>query len=319
VITEPGTIDDLVADATAAGYQASRRLIRDWTQQGLLDYPQHRPAGKGHGSKSALYPASQRELLLMLLFQRPGKSISSLARVPVAVWMYWGEEHVPVRQALRALRRNLGDPQSRTYSRDATRASKDRARDTARAVLRQMDSPQATPAAREELLDVLTETAWTGQPDFARLERALTAVFDAGTTRIRRAVGHPAAPVTSQSMIMSVRARLAAVSAVTSGKVTGEMLTQARDAHLFHYAEYMAMRPALAAAATGAPELYAPVTAEDTLANCCRHLVSALGMEILFPQQAELMRQARASMRHPGPAAFGLTAEAIAASRGQGV
>ena len=300
VITEPGTISDMVADAAAAGYEANERLIRDWTQQGLLDSPQRRPAGKGHGSAAALYPASQRELLLMLLHQRPGKSISSLARVPVAIWMYWGEEHVPLRQAHRALLRHLGDPQARTYARDATRASQDRARATAQTVLRQMDNPRATPAARRELLDVVAEAAWTGQPDFAALERAITAVFDAGTTRIHRAIGHPAAPITSQSMIISVRARLAAVTALTSKRVTGEMLTQARDTHLFEYAEYMAMRPALATAAPpGAPELYAPVTMEDTLANCCGHLLSALGMEILFPQQAEMMRQARASMRRP--------------------
>jgi hypothetical protein len=318
VITEPGTIGDLVADAAAAGYQASERLIRDWTQQGLLDYPQHRPAGKGHGSEAALYPANQRNLLLALLYQRPGKSISSLARVPVAIWMYWGEEHVPVHQAHRALLRHLGDPQSRTYARDATRASKDRARSVARAMLRQLDNPRATAAARRELLDVLTGTAWTGQPDFGRLERALTAVFDAGTTRLRRATGHPAAPVTTEAMITSVRARVAAISALTAGEVTGEMLTQARDAHLFSYAEYIARQSAFAAAVPpGVPQLYAPVTAEDTLANCCGNLLSTLGLEILFPQQAALMRQARASMRRPVPADFGLTVGAIAASRGQ--
>src|SRR5487761_1316704 len=85
VITEPGTIGDLVADATAAGYQANARLIRDWIEHGLLDYPQRRPAGKGHGSAPALYPASQRNLLLTLLHHRPGNSISSLARIPVGI------------------------------------------------------------------------------------------------------------------------------------------------------------------------------------------------------------------------------------------
>jgi len=309
VITEPGTIEDMVADATGAGFEANVRLIRDWTQQGLLDYPRRRPAGKGHGSEPALYPASQRELLLMLLYQRPGKSISSLARVPVAVWMYWGEEHVPVRQALRALRRHLGDPGSRTYARDATRASKDRARVAAQALLSQLDNPRATPAARRELLAVLTDAAWTGKPDFATLERAVTAVFDAGSARIRRAVGHPAAPVTSDGLILSVRARLAAVTAVTAGQVTGELLAQARDTHLFEYAGYMAMRPALATATPpGVPDLYAPVTMEDTLSNCCAHLLTALGMEILFPQQAEMMRQARATMRRPTRAELGIVA-----------
>jgi hypothetical protein len=75
--------------------------------------------------------------------------------------------------------------------------------------------------------------------------------------------------------------------------------------------------PVATAAPPGVSQLYAPVTAEDTLANCCGNLLSTLGLEILFPQQAELMRQARASMRRPGPADFGLTSEAIAASRGK--
>jgi hypothetical protein len=308
VITEPGTIGDLVADAAAAGYEASERLVRDWTAHGLLDSPQRRPAGKGHGSAAALYPAAQRHLLLTLLHHRPGNSISSLARIPVGIWMYWGEEWVPIRQARRALLRHLGDPQSRTYARDVGRASKDRARAAARSMLSQLDSPQATPQARRDLLDAVTDAAWTGKPDLDVLERAVTAVFDAGTTRIRRAIGHPSAPVTTDAMIGVIRARLEALTALTAGRVTDEALTQARDAHLFGYAEYIAMRPALAASAPpGAPQLYAPVTAEDTLNNCCGHLLTALGLEILCPEEAERMRRARTWMRRPDRAALGLT------------
>ena len=312
VITEPGTIDDLVADAAASGYEASARLIRDWTEHGLLDYPQKRPAGKGHGSAPALYSAAQRNLLLTLLHHRPGKSIASLARIPVSIWMYWGEEYVPLRQAYRALLRTLGDPQSRAYARDAARAGKDRSRAVAREVLSQMDSPQATPRARRELLDALAEAAYTGRPDFERLERAVSAVFDAGATLVRRAIGHPSAPVTTEALVASVRARLAAVEALTAGRVTGEALARARDAHLFAYADYIARYPVLAAAAPpGVPKLYAPVTADDTVSNCCRHLTFALGMELMYPEQAERMHQARAYMHRPGLAAFGLTEAGI--------
>jgi hypothetical protein len=309
LITEPGTIDDMVADAAAAGYQATARLIRDWTQHGLLDYPHKRPAGKGHGSAPALYPANQRMLLLTLLHHRPGKSVSSLARIPVAIWMYWGEEYVPLQQAHRALMRFLGDPQTgRRYARNAGRASKDRARAVARALLGQLDNPRATPRARRELLEVLTEAAYTGRPDFPLLEHAISAVFDAGITHIRRAIGHPAAPVTTEALIGVIKARLAAVTALTAGQVTGEELTRARDAHLFNYAEYIARAPVLAAAAPpGIPQLYAPVTAEDTLSNCCGHLLSAIGLEICYPEQAEQMRLARTWIQRPGPAAFGLT------------
>lgn len=217
LIEEPGTIDDLVADAAERGYKATARLIRDWSQLGLLDYPQRRPAGKGHGSAPAVYPASQRNLLLTLLHHRPGNHISSLARIPVGIWMYWGEEYVPLRQARRALMTWLGDP----------RSSLQGAKAAARAVLGQIDSPSATPQARRELVTVLTEASYTGRPDFARIEQAIRAVFEPGTSRVRRAVGHPTAPMMTDSMIGVMKARLAAVSALMAGQVTDEALLQA--------------------------------------------------------------------------------------------
>jgi len=317
LITEPGTIEDMVADARAAGYEATVRLIRDWTQHGLLDSPQKRSAGKGHGSAPAIYLPNQRNLFLTLLHHRPGKSVSSLARIPVSIWMYWGEDYVPLRQARRALLRYLGDPQAgRRYAKDAARTSKERARTAARAILGQLDNPQATHQARRELIDALTEAAYTGQPDFQVLEDAISAVFEPGTRLIRRAIGHPSAPVTTGAMITVMKARLAAVTALTAGTVTDETLLQARDAHLFAYAEYVAMQPALAAAGPpDIPQLYEPVTAEDTISNCCGHLLSAIGLEITYPADAERLRLARAGLRRPGPAAFGLTAAAISSQR----
>ena len=89
--------------------------------------------------------------------------------------MYWGEEWVPLRQARRALARYLGDPASKTYSRDARRAGKDRAQAVAQAVLGQLDNPAATPDARRELLAAVTDAAYTGEPDLDRLERAPSA------------------------------------------------------------------------------------------------------------------------------------------------
>jgi hypothetical protein len=82
-LTEPGTINDLTTDAARHGHQVIARLVRDWSERGLLDYPTRRPAGKGHGSKQALYTANQRMLFLSLLDKRAGNSIRSLARMPV--------------------------------------------------------------------------------------------------------------------------------------------------------------------------------------------------------------------------------------------
>jgi len=312
LITEPGTVDDLVGDAAAAGYRATVRLIRDWTEAGLLDKPQKRPAGKGHGSAPALYSANQRSLLLTLLHHRPGNNIASLARIPVAIWMYWGEEWVPLRQARRAFMRFLGDPTSKTYAQDAKRASKDRSEAVARAILGQLDNPAATTHARRELLAAVTDAAYRGEPDLERLEFAFRQVFEPGNSPIHRATGHPSAPLTIDGMIGLIEARIAAVTALTTGSVSDAALISARDAHVFNYAEYATKQHLLAASApAGARNMYEPVTAEDTLSNCCGHLLTALGLEILHPDMAARMRGERAFRRRPTPAMIGLTSARV--------
>jgi hypothetical protein len=314
LITGPGTIDDMVADARVRGYTATTRLIRDWTQQGLLDRPQKRPAGRGRGSEQAIYPASQRNLLITLLDKRPGNNIASLARIPVSIWMYWGEQYVPLRQAKRALVRSLADTESSPDPvRDAKRTSRQRAAQVARGMLRQLDNPAATPEARREFLDVITDSASSGQPDLDAIAAAIRAVFEPGYKNIHRVIGHPAAPLLADSVIISIQARITAISALLGDQVDDDDLTSARDAHLFHYADYAARQPYLAAASpAGRPSLYEPVTGEDAISNCCGHLLSAIGLQIMYPEAAGQMKNARAFLRRPPPSAFGLTASQLA-------
>lgn len=83
-ITEPGTIDDLVADATTAGHQVKARVVRDWIAEGLLDSPQRR--AKHRGSDKALHTVNQRKLFLLLLDKRQAMpKIPSLAQIPLGV------------------------------------------------------------------------------------------------------------------------------------------------------------------------------------------------------------------------------------------
>jgi hypothetical protein len=306
----PGTISDMIGDADAAGFQATERLVRDWTRHGLLDYPQRRPAGKGHGSAAALYPAAQRNLFVTLLGKRPGNNVASLARIPVCIWMHWGEDWVPLRQARRALLRWLGDPDAGgSFEKDVLRTSKRRALSAAKAITAQIESAGATAAARSELIQVLADANYYGDPDFDRIEEAVRAVFEPGYTVLRRAGGHPAAPVMTDALIGIFKARLTAVTALTAGTVTDEDLVSARDSYLFSYAEYVALQPVLATSSpAGRPSLYAPATPEDTVANCCGNLLSALGMELMEPARAAELRSARAGLRRPGPAHFGLVA-----------
>ena len=278
-ITGDGTLDEMTADAAAAGHKVTARLVRDWTEAGLLDYPRRRSAGKGHGSRQALYPESQRQLFLTLLHHRAaGNGIASLARVPVGIWMYWGDGFVPLRQVRRAMITWVGDP----------RSSLRRAQETAKEVARQLDNPAATPAARRELRKALADLAYTGRSDFERLERAVTGVFEAGYGgKLRRAVGHPDAPAMADSVIDTLKARLMAIDLVKEEKLSDDDYYAARRRHLAAYAEYAAKQHYYALhAPAGTPGMYEPVTAENALNACCGHLLTTIGLSALYPEGA---------------------------------
>lgn len=277
-ISGPGSVHQLVADAAERGHgEATVRLIRDWTQAGLLDYPQHRSAGKGHGSRAALYPENQRHLFQTLLHHRPQNGIRSLARIPVGIWMYWGEEFVPLRQVRRAMNTWLGDP----------RVSRRKADETAREVARLLDNPDATQTSRTHLRRTLSEIAYTGDADFEQLDNAVRAVFEPGARRLRRAVGHPAAPLTADGIVDLIRARLHAARRLADDTVDDDEFLKARHAHLVTYAQYAAEQAQYAAAAPNdKPDMYEPVTGERALNECCGNLLTALGLNSLYPERA---------------------------------
>lgn len=276
-LSQPGTINDLIADAARHGHEVIVRLVRDWSERGLLDYPTRRAAGKGHGSKPALYTANQRMLFLALLDKRVDSGIRSLARMPVWLWMYWGDDYVPLRQARRAFMTWLDDP----------RVSKQRAKETARAILGQLDHPAATDKARRELVDLLTGIGYTGKVDFDQLDRAVRAVFQPGSVRIERALGHPSAPITAESVVGVIRARLAAIKQLHANQVSDSLFIQARQAQLITFAEYTQQQPTFAASAPQhLADIYEPPTAEMALNGCCSHLLTTIGMHICYPDAA---------------------------------
>lgn len=276
---EPGTIDVLVADAVASGHQVTPRLVTDWVSWGLLDRPTRQPRGRGKGSSKAQYTGSQRELFQTLLAKR-GEGVThvrSLARVPIFVWVYWGEEYVPVRQAMRALTTWLGD----------SRASLAQARQAAETMLAMLDHPRATPAARRELKDAVTDTAYTGRLDPDRLEQAVREVFEPTATfgRLSRAIGHPGAQLTAESVVHLIKARHAAASAVQAGRLTEAELTACRQQLLMTRSEYMAMGPAIAS--TQDEEmmgtLYADLTQDSPqrrFDSCAVDLLTVIGLDI---------------------------------------
>jgi hypothetical protein len=207
-----------------------------------------------------------------------------LARIPVWMWIYWGDDYVPLRQVRRALLTWLGDG----------KASLKRSKQTARDLLVQLDHPDATPAARRELRRAATEFGHTGEVDLDRLERATFDVFEPHVSQLRRAVGHPDAPLTVDALVEATKARQFAVSLLRSGKVSDKAFYEARRVHIIAYAEYAAKQVAYAASAPqNHCDMYERVTAESALNDCCKHLITAIGMQALHPERgAELVASA---------------------------
>lgn len=108
-----------------------------------------------------------------------------------------------------------------------------------------------------------------------------------------------------------MKARLAAATALKAGEVDDEALLQARDTHLFGYPDYAARQPFLAGSAPAShPRLYEPVDAQAAMNECCLHLLSAIGLELAYPENAARLRAARTFMRRPNVADFSFVAPA---------
>lgn len=264
------TITELVASARASGYQITERTIRDWTARGLIDHPQRRALGRGKGSAQALYDYNQQQLLLALLHHRSSNDVPNLARIPLALWAYFGDDYVNTHHARRALATWLGDARSslKTAKLSATR------------VLEQLDHPAATPDARRELRDLLTDIAYTGRQEQTRLITAVRAVYEPDSDKIARAIGHPAAPITTEAVVGLIEARLTAARLIKTNQYTDADLVQARDDLRVSVAEYAAQHSELAQAH---PTLYEQPTFEVLANQVGGNLLTVLGLRRLHP------------------------------------
>jgi hypothetical protein len=144
----PFTRDQLVDLARQSGLECTARLITEWAQFGIIDQPER--VGRSDGKRGAYYlwPDTQKDLLLTVLAKRGEvRHIKSLVQVPVGIWMYWGDEWVPMRQVRRALTTStglFGPPNS--YERALANA-----RDVVRALTREGVSRGEMNELRDEL------------------------------------------------------------------------------------------------------------------------------------------------------------------------
>ncbi|MBW8485122.1 hypothetical protein [Actinomadura parmotrematis] len=280
--TGPGTLDDMVEDARAAGFPIEKRTVHDWIGRGLLDRPVRR--GAGRGSRPGLHSENQRRLFLLLLSKREEMpKRPALALIPLNIWLWWGEECVPLRQALKAFSTWCGDGAS----------PKEACHRAARDALNQMDHPGASDTARNRFIRIFTEIAYQGgrlsEAKRDEFEAAARAVFEPPSvfrsTRLIHAAGPPGALITVDGLIARTSGLAEAVQLVRTKRLTEALLDRAGVLHRHSKREYAALRPGLAAQTTGTlSELFAERTMDEEFNSAGRDLLMALGWLLTSPR-----------------------------------
>lgn len=217
----PATIDDLVHDAELVGHPVMGRLVHDWVARGLLSSPQRRRSGP-HGSDKALHSAQQRHIFQLLLRARvETPRVPALARVPLAIWLYWSDGWVPTSQALRALATHVGDP----------RDTKAQALWNARLFLSPLDSPRLGMAhLRRQLLHAVRDALYTGKFDDELIVARARPLFE--PSELHRAVirSHQAtAAATPETLAFELRVKMLGAALVASGEVSADDLEEVRE------------------------------------------------------------------------------------------
>ncbi|MBC7274003.1 MAG: hypothetical protein H5T76_35755 [Streptomyces sp.] len=277
-ISGPGTIDDLVADARAAGHpDMSVRRIHDWIARGLLDQPRLRT--RRRGSDKAEHSATQRRLLLLLLDKRQQVAhLSALAQVPLAMWLWW-DGYVPTRQAQRAWTTWVG----------RGRRNKEVAREGAVGLLEQVGHQLATPTARARFVRIITGLG-NGKAltvrGRAELLDAVRDVMEPGDTvfaasGLVRALGPAGAPVTVDAVVTQVEALRTALGRTLDGTVDGALLERGRAVYRASAADYLAVGSGLADEAGQLADLFRQPTLQQQFDQAGRQLLFILGMHLI--------------------------------------
>ena len=157
------TRDDLITHADAFRPGMTGRLVTKWVQIGLLDRPRHPGRGRGvGGSHPGTWSYEQLQLFLALWRQYPIRAIADLCNVPVFMWMYWGDDYVPLRQVRKAMY---------TWLARIRHISKRAADDSAEQILTNVEGKRPRRAKRE----LLSEALRSEPPDLEQVRSVVVA------------------------------------------------------------------------------------------------------------------------------------------------
>jgi hypothetical protein len=278
--------EELLDLARQANLKATRRLIVDWSDLGLIDKPIRRGLGRGNGS-IAVWNETQAALFIDLLALRsrptdPVKHVAGLANLPVSGWL-WGYQGVPLRQVRRALATWCGRHRSRTTA--PVRATKQ----IAKQIAAQLDHPHATNADRKALRELLEKTIREQRFDPAETRAAVERVFDPNRVGVLR--GPAVAAVTVDSATLLLHGHVLGYLGLDS--FNDEEFEAARVIYRQSRRDYVSAWPQLSHDRQGSPLPFEEPKFENVLNGACGGLLLVLGMGRLKPQkQAELANEA---------------------------
>jgi hypothetical protein len=271
------TRDEMVRAARKAGFSPSGRLLTDWVSLGLLDQATRRGLGRGRGTK-ATWPQEQLNLFLAVLDKRLTVShISPLCNIPVFLWLWFGDEFVPTRQARRALM---------TWGGANRHSSSWRAARTAAVNLAgQFAHPDADEQARERFIAAIASATYGAPFNAEAVLAAFREVFDPHGAN--RSIGPPQVMFRPEYFVALVKARLAALDALRAGSVDDDAFEWARTEYRVSRREYEQLIPRIAEdpeaaeiffRRTAAGVVVPDTTLDDVANHACADLLTLIGI-----------------------------------------
>lgn len=271
---EAWTRDHLLEAAAREGLAASGRLLREWTQLGLLDRPTVRNLQGRRGREPGTWDERQARLFLELLRVRarqPEVQNAALANLVVWLWLTEGDAYVPTRQVRRALA---------TWADRALRSPTSGAMATARSVVSRLADRAAGRAARGRLRDVIARAQVRHDVPRAAVISAAAKAFDpSGADRPR---GPEGAVLTAKGYTEHTEAMVAGANALREARPEGvpdDLLHEARVHYLATRIDYARMRPKFARDSE-LGHLHEPGTLGDLVNDACRDVVLLVGRMI---------------------------------------
>jgi hypothetical protein len=237
--------------------------VEKWVTYGLLDLGSQRGRGQGRGALFQ-WPHNQLELLLVLLKKHKEVTRSRvLLNIPVGIWLYWGDDFVPLRQVRRAMA---------SWADTGKRRAKHPWQSMARRIVDSVADPASRRPDRELAADLIVELVRDRKSEVADLGEVLAGVVG---------MKDPAAFTDGERVAQLLLAQASALTELP--RLPDEVFVWARAFLLLGQGTYgtdhaqLAKDPRFGA-------LHEAPSFEGFVQRACNHLVSALGLYLTQPE-----------------------------------